>query len=394
MRRDTSEWVFHSTDDPNACVIDFKVTFEVASFLHANAIQLFFDDVAVAQLSAFVERARRVYGARTAAAAQSQPQSQAKAATQPPPESQGESTYPIPSALTGSSRWSTLPVTHAAATTATSPVPPTGAGVATLSHLSGLTAAQRAAESVKTTMPEQHFHDLGDLFARFAVDNGKMYLSGFEQACRTLSGEYQDFRAVTEQSSALTGAVFSSLGNSEQPKAWLTLDEFVVGVYLVTRGTIEEKAQSLFHAIDTLCDGKISREELTTAMQRRIRTVKKIFPMLLHDQVALQMQHENVTALDADSDAAMSSAVASMEALMEEIEKEIPLAVNQIFQEADLNQDDFITQDEWLYAWQTHPEFVELMTIDGMKKFAQWASVVHADDGDADALDTRLTHVD
>ncbi|TYZ64140.1 hypothetical protein PybrP1_011259 [[Pythium] brassicae (nom. inval.)] len=217
--RGASEWAFHSTEDPNSCVIDFKVTFEVASFLHANAIQLFFDDVAVAQLSAFVERARRVYSSRTAraaarapAAGASPPRAEVKVAA-PPRVSQGESTYPIPSSLAG-----------------------------TMSHLSGLSAAQRAAES---------------------------------------------------------------------------------------------KAQSLFHAIDTLCDGKISREELTTAMQRRIRTVKKIFPVLLRDQ------------------------------------------------------------DEWLYAWQTHPEFVELMTVDGMKKFAQWASVVHPDNADAaEALDTRLTHVD
>lgn len=383
-----SEWVFHDTDDPDACVIDFKVTFEVASFLHANAIQLFFDDVAVAQLSAFIERARRVYGTRPRVVPQKQVIAEVAAATSQP-ESQGESTFPIPTSIAGSTRsvrWST---------------PPAGASdvsdecAAHLNGMDGLNAAQRAAESVKTSMSVQHFQDLEGLFARNAVDNGKMYLSGFERACRTLSCEYQDFRAVTENS-ALAGAIFSSLGTSEQPKEWLDLDEFVVGVYLMTKGTIEEKAQSLFHAIDTLCDGKISREELTTAMQRRIRTVKKIFPMLLKDQVQLQMQHENVTALGVDSDAAMSSAVAAMETLMEEIEKEIPLAVNQIFQEADLNQDDFITQDEWLYAWQTHPEFVELMTIDGMKKFAQWASVVRsADDGDdKEALDTRLTHVD
>lgn len=259
--------------------------------------------------------------------------------------------------------------------------------------LDGLTATQRAAESVKTCMSAQHFQDLEALFDHNSVDSGKMYLNGFCEACQKLGGEYQDFKEISENS-ALAGAIFSSLGTSEQPKEWLNLDEFIVGVYLMTKGTIEEKAQSLFHAIDTLCDGKISREELTTAMQRRIRTVKKIFPKLLRDQVQIQMQHENVTALSVNPDEAMESALGSLETLMEEIEKEIPLAVNQIFLEADLNQDDFITQDEWLFAWQAHPEFVELMTIDGMKKFAQWASVVHPDDGEQEAFDTRLTYVD
>lgn len=377
----TSEWVFRETGDPNSCAIDFRVTFEVASFLHANAIQLFFDDVAVAQLSAFIERARRLHGSKPRSAAAT-----ATAAARTPSVSQGDSTFPIPRSMT-------------------SPAKPSVQSPSSASPAqddAGLTAAQRAAASVKTAMSVQHFQDLETLFEKHAVESGKMYLSGFERACRALSGEHQDFKALAE-SSALTGAVFSSLRTSTEPKEWLDLDEFVVGVYLMTQGTIEEKAQSLFHAIDTLCDGKISRDELTMAMQRRIRGVRKIFPKLLEDQVALQMQHENVTSLSTSADDAMSSALASMETLMEEIEKEIPLAVNQIFTEADLNQDDFITQDEWLYAWQTHPEFVELMTIDGMKKFAQWASVVRSDADESDsatsadekeALATRITYMD
>ncbi|KAJ0389288.1 hypothetical protein ATCC90586_010880 [Pythium insidiosum] len=178
------------------------------------------------------------------------------------------------------------------------------------------------------------------------------------------------------------------------------MEEFAVGVYLMTKGTVEEKAHTLFHVIDTSGDGKISRDELTTAMQRRIRTVRKIFPKLLSDQVAIQMEHENVKSLPAVADEAMSHGLQAIEALMEEIEKDIPLAVNQIFLEADLDQDDFITEDEWLFAWQAHPEFVELMTVDGMKKVAQWASVVHTPDDDPHAgnghagVDTRLTHVD
>ncbi|KAJ0406123.1 hypothetical protein P43SY_008374 [Pythium insidiosum] len=206
-------------------------------------------------------------------------------------------------------------------------------------------------------------------------------------------------RAVGENS-ALAGAIFSSFETSASPKDWLNLEEFAVGVYLMTKGTVEEKAHTLFHVIDTSGDGKISRDELTTAMQRRIRTVRKIFPKLLSDQVAIQMEHENVKSLPAVADEAMSHGLQAIEALMEEIEKDIPLAVNQIFLEADLDQDDFITEDEWLFAWQAHPEFVELMTVDGMKKVAQWASVVHTPDDDPHGgnghagVDTRLTHVD
>ncbi|KAF1330950.1 Coenzyme q-binding protein coq10, partial [Globisporangium splendens] len=375
FKRIESEWVFRPTATPNTCAIDFKVTFEVASFLHANAIQLFFDDVAVAQLNAFIGRAKKVYSTKPRRVLSTPPQQQQP--VRPPPISQGDSTFPIPRSMV-------------------QPV----AGISTETsghahHPTGLTSAQRAADLVKMGISMQHFQDLEALFDRHSVDNGKMYFDGFMQASRELGGDYAEFKDI-KSNSALAGAIFSSFGTSDPPKDWLNLDEFVVGVYLMTKGTIEEKARNLFHVIDTMCDGKISREELTTAMQHRIRTVKKIFPKLLNDQVQIQMQHENVTTLSAQGHEAMSNALKSIETLMEEIEKEIPLAVNQIFQEADLDQDDFITQDEWLFAWQAHPEFVELMTIDGMKKFAQWASVVHGDDDDDDnnALDTRLTYVD
>ncbi|KAF4039099.1 hypothetical protein GN244_ATG08699 [Phytophthora infestans] len=118
------------------------------------------------------------------------------------------------------------------------------------------------------------------------------------------------------------------------------------------------------------------------------------------------MANEQVEELSSVQDAAMASSVQAIEELMEEVEKEIPLAVNQIFREADLDQDDYIREQEWMFAWQAHPEFVELLTIDGMEKMAQWASVVQEvttdDDNDNDdktkssgqSLDTRLTYVD
>ncbi|KAG2525275.1 hypothetical protein BBO99_00003224 [Phytophthora kernoviae] len=270
FKRIESEWIFKPCSKPGSCEIDFKVTFEVSSILHANAIQLFFDDVALSQLNAFIGRARKLY----------------------------EST----------------------------------------------------------------------------PRNGKLPYGGFTAACMALGEEYEDLKDISE-SAALAGAVFSSFETSATPKEWLSMDEFVVGVYLMTKGTFEQKALSLFEIVNSTGDGKITREELTCAMQRRICAVKKLFPKLLHDQVQIQMANEQVEALSSSQDAAVARGVQAIEGLMEEVEKEIPLAVNQIFREADLDQDDYIREQEWLFAWQAHPEFVELLTIDGMKKMAQWASV-------------------
>ncbi|KUF93174.1 hypothetical protein AM588_10009604 [Phytophthora nicotianae] len=250
--------------------------------------------------------------------------------------------------------------------------------------------------------------DLADIFTDYADKDGKLYYGGFTAACLALSEEYDEYEDMKDisESAALAGAVFSSFETHTTPKDWLSLDEFVVGVYLMTKGTFEQKAHSLFEIVNKTGDGKITREELTQAMQRRIRAVKKLFPKLLRDQVQIQMANEQVEELSSVQDAAMASSVQAIEELMEEVEKEIPLAVNQIFREADLDQDDYICEQEWMFAWQAHPEFVELLTIDGMKKMAQWASVVQEattdDDNDGDdkttssgqSLDTRLTYVD
>ncbi|EGZ30361.1 hypothetical protein PHYSODRAFT_358853 [Phytophthora sojae] len=267
-------------------------------------------------------------------------------------------------------------------------------------------AKARASRRIKGGISNQNYSDLAAVFHDYADNDGKLYYGGFTAACMALSDEYEDMKDISE-SAALAGAVFSSFETHSTPKDWLTLDEFVVGVYLMTKGTFEQKAHSLFEVVNATGDGKITREELTRAMQRRIRAVKKLFPRLLRDQVQIQMANEQVEELSSVQDAAVANSVKAIEELMEEVEKEIPLAVNQIFREADLDQDDYIREQEWLFAWQAHPEFVELLTIDGMKKMAQWASVVQdANSGDNNSdddgksgsseqsLDTRLTYVD
>ncbi|CAI5732340.1 unnamed protein product [Peronospora destructor] len=260
----------------------------------------------------------------------------------------------------------------------------------------------RASRRIKGCISTQNYKDLAAIFDDYADKNGKLYYGGFTAACMALSGEYEDMKDVSE-SATLAGAVFFSFETHTTPKDWLTLDEFVVGVYLMTKGTFEQKAHNLFEAVNSTGNGKITREELTRAMQRQICAVKKLFPNLLRDQVQIQMGNKKAEELSSVQEAAVATGVQAIEQLMEAVEKEIPFAVNQIFREADLDQDDYIREEEWMFAWQAHPEFVELLTIDGMKKMAQWASVVqdinnHDDDDktspSGQSLDTRLTYVD
>jgi coenzyme Q-binding protein COQ10 len=384
-----SEWVFKPCSKPGSCEIDFKVTFEVASFLHANAIQLFFDDVALTQLNAFIGRARKTYGSTP------RPIRHAPAKENPVPLTEGSA--PTAKGGVSSDRTSSSVATSAHSTDS--------GQTSEEDEAARRQAKARASRRIKGGISAQNYSDLAAFFNDYADKDGKLYYGGFTAACMALSSEYEDMKDINE-SAALAGAVFSSFETHSTPKDWLSLDEFVVGVYLMTKGTFEQKAHSLFEVVNATGDGKITREELTRAMQRRIRAVKKLFPKLLRDQVQIQMVHEQVERLSSVQDEAVANSVRAIEELMEEVEKEIPLAVNQIFREADLDQDDYIREQEWLFAWQAHPEFVELLTIDGMKKMAQWASVVQdansGDDSDDDdktgppaqSLDTRLTYVD
>ncbi|KAI9986840.1 hypothetical protein PInf_025809 [Phytophthora infestans] len=363
FKRIESEWVFKPCATPGSCEVDFKVTFEVSSFLHANAIQLFFDDVALTQLNAFIGRARKKYGT----APRPVPQAAEKAE---PPRMTKESTA---NTIAGESTDNDVAEVTAA--------------MDEDDEAAKRVAKANASRRIKGGISAQTYSDLADVFTDYADKDGKLYYGGFTAACMALSDEYEDMKEVSE-SAALAGAVFSSFETHATPKDWLSLDEFVVGVYLMTKGTFEQKAHSLFEIVNKTGDGKITREELTEAMQQRIRAVKKLFPKLLRHQIQIQMANEQVKELSSVQDAAMASSVQAIEELMEEVEKEIPLAVNQIFREADLDQDDYIREQEWMFAWQARPEFVELLTIDGMNKMAQWASVVQEvttdDDNDDD----------
>ncbi|KAI9911894.1 hypothetical protein PsorP6_008884 [Peronosclerospora sorghi] len=377
FKRIESEWVFKPCNTPGSCEIDFKVTFEVSSFLHRNAIQLFFDDVALTQLNAFIGRARKLYGSTSRPLGQTfakaEPASIEKSTDETSVNSATESTISAPF-LDGNE--ANIPESEA-----------------------------RALCRIKGGISSQNYRDLAAVFDDYADKNGRLYYGGFTAACMALSDEYDDLKDVSE-SATLAGAVFSSFETHSTPKDWLTLDEFVVGVYLLTKGTFEQKAHNLFKVVNSTGDGSITREELTLAMQRRIRAVRKVFPKLLRDQIQIEMANEPVEVLSSAQDAAVENGIQAIEQLIEAVEKEIPLAVNQIFRQADLDQDDRIREHEWMFACQAHPEFMELLTIDGMKKMAQWASVVQESNSSDDrhdngktrpcrqSLDTRLTYVD
>nr|CCA25311.1 conserved hypothetical protein [Albugo laibachii Nc14] len=381
FKRIESEWQFKQLENPYSCQVQFRVVFEVASFLHANAIKLFFEDVARTQLNAFIGRAGWKYNANHE---RNENRKRREEITLQKKDQKLEET-----SLEDSNPYSKMQCTPPHASEDVRLIPNSDC----VDPLERPLVSKQAIASIKATICTRDYEVLMHIFEKYAEDKTQLYFGGFCNACRSLGADYDTLKSISEDT-VLAGAIFSSFETSREVKDWLDFDEFVVGVYLLTKGTVEEKAYNLFLTVDTSRDGRISRKELENAMQRRIHTVQTIFPKLLNDQIRVQMQSANVTSLPSTAESIMSEGLKLIETLMEDIEKDIPLAVNQIFSKADLDRDGYITEDEWLVAWQSHPELVELMTIDGMQKIAQWASVVKPDGNEDSTLDTRLTHID
>ncbi|KAF0683744.1 Aste57867_24214 [Aphanomyces stellatus] len=329
----SSEWAFRELS-PTSCEVNFRVAFEVSSILHSHALRLFFDDVAKVQLNAFIKQATKLQLSRPA---------------------KTTSEFAL---LDGA----TSPCGRAALE---SKVPPSA-----LAHLEAIFATH----------------------AQVGRDGGasQLYLNGFGAACTDLldtsewaqtSTNLGDLRKISgEHNSALASAVFASYivhdDKAGQTSDWLSFEEFAVrarmGLYMTLFGSPDEKAVYLFQIVDSTGDGVLSPDEVRRALERRIRVVKDIFPMLLQEQLEYHLGDDATTAEQARlNEECMKVGLMAIESLMAQVETDIPLAVNQVFLSTPLSTPNRISLDEWRGLWQGHPELVELMTIDGMKKIMQ-----------------------
>ncbi|KAH9192247.1 hypothetical protein AeNC1_005776 [Aphanomyces euteiches] len=322
-----SEWLFRELS-PTSCEVQFRVSFEVASILHAHAMRLFFDDVARVQLNAFIKQATNLQ--RLA----------------PPPPPQQPVVFP---------------------------------------------SIPRPLRSLQDKIDANDIAQLRQIFTKHAKDGRKLLLSGFGAACKDLveSSEWaqeshtlDDVKTISDNhNSALASVVFASymVPDAKTIEAggahdWLSFEEFAMGLYMTLYGTVDEKAVHLFQVIDSSNDGFLSPDELRRAMEGRIRIVKDIFPMLLKEQVGLHSESSGASRELIDE--CMKVGLMAIETLLAQVETDIPLAVNQIFLSTNLKAPNRITLDEWCRMWYAHPELVEMMTIDGMKKIMKMASVV------------------
>jgi hypothetical protein len=113
--------------------------------------------------------------------------------------------------------------------------------------------------------------------------------------------------------------------------------------------------------------GRINQAELERMLQSHLRVVSAAVPWL--------MEQSNSLPGEAGVEALQDRVARVTGLLRSEVESEVPAAVAQIFADLDQDSSDDISAAEWELAWRTHPELVDLMSLEGMNRMVHWATV-------------------
>lgn len=234
-----SSWKFYPRGE-NSCQVHFKLDFAVKSMLHAQAMNMFLHEVAQYQIKAFQKRCQKVYRSR-------------KSKT---PKSDVVSNF-HPSAPAS--------VTKNAAA----------------SHASRVTSSTEAwdRQAVSTFAEERKW--LEDVFIKHCISppecamdtsrgGGIMDFAALLRACKDLD-RIEGFGEVAD-SPGLAAAVFSAIDNNPTD-GWIDKDEFVHGIYILTKASPKERAEHFFHKVNTKNDNVLCREEITQLLERYMHVV-------------------------------------------------------------------------------------------------------------------------
>mmetsp|Transcript_29217 Transcript_29217/g.52227 ORF Transcript_29217/g.52227 Transcript_29217/m.52227 type:complete len:283 (-) Transcript_29217:83-931(-) len=136
---------------------------------------------------------------------------------------------------------------------------------------------------------------------------------------------------------------------------------------LLTDRQADERAGLIFCMADFNGSGRINQAELERMLQSHLRVVSAAVPWL--------MEQSNSLPGEAGVEALQDRVARVTGLLRSEVESEVPAAVAQIFADLDQDSSDDISAAEWELAWRTHPELVDLMSLEGMNRMVHWATV-------------------
>eukprot|EP00903_Cladosiphon_okamuranus_P018042 g16603.t1 len=363
-----STWSFRPGNAPNTTLIDFSVEFEVKNLLAAQAMDVFFDEVALQQVKAFERRCRHLYGASPAAKrkrAAEEAAAQAAGVSNPC----GGFLFPVKDALAVETHVNVV-------------------RDACLRHTGrGSGEGQEGGGG----------GDDGD-YDRDVQDQG-LTVDQFQAACADLAKEedFGEFKKLADNE-GLSSAVYSSLkylmrrrlsrgltslrGKAgEEAKACLAVKtngvpegamlEFAISVYMMVQASPEDRALYIFSILDTNGNKQLDRKELQAALLLYMKSLARVIPTVVAHELK-----DMGKLVDIDSGQVQEEIVSVVDELMHEVTADIPRAVDQIFEELGVIEAGCISEDEWEGAWENFPELLDMMSLRGLGKTAHWAVIV------------------
>ncbi|CAN0098655.1 unnamed protein product, partial [Ascophyllum nodosum] len=219
----------------------------------------------------------------------------------------------------------------------------------------------------------------------------------FHEACSDLAKEkgFENFKELSENE-GLAGAVYSSLkylmrrrlrrgltslkgAAGDEAKACLvsamqgvpqgTMLEFAISVYMMVQASPEDRALYIFSILDTDGNKQLERQELQAALLLYMKSLARVIPSVVENQFKGMEEY-------VDSDLVKEEVVHVVDELMHEVTADIPRAVDEIFEELGVEENGCISEDEWEGAWQNFPELLDMMSLRGLGKTANWAAIV------------------
>lgn len=160
--------------------------------------------------------------------------------------------------------------------------------------------------------------------------------------------EGQSYHAPASEHEAM--ALFDAFDTSHN--GTVEFGEFLLGFVVATNGSLENKAALLFDSIDLNDDGFLSRDELTSKLEKSFNSYSAV----------------NLSSVESLNSSDMSFVAKWMQQQAAEKKmREIPALVDSCFR-ADSNHDGKISRDEWISASLDHEQNSNQPTINGIRR--------------------------
>ena len=137
-------------------------------------------------------------------------------------------------------------------------------------------------------------------------------------------------------------------------------NEFITGLWILTRATEEERMRFAFDKLDQNKSGKLERRDVAESMERQLNLARQISPLIVRQQLRRNGAHGADEYLYGGRGQSMGSvAMEAANCAFNEWRLQIDVAVDALFSEAVLDDGGCVTLEEWRKLWKRSRSITE-----------------------------------